>query len=92
MTSEILRDAIADLDLHDVIPQRPGLSPFLLLDGHGSRFQLPFLQYINNPEHPWVVCIGVPYGTSFWQVGDSTEQNGCYKMHLCLNLHVTLTI
>jgi len=29
-----------------------------------------------------VVCIGVPYGTSYWQVGDSPEQNGCYKMAL----------
>jgi hypothetical protein len=27
-------------------------------------------------------CIGVPYGTSYWQVGDSREQNGCFKMAL----------
>jgi len=26
------------------------------------------------------VCIGVPYGTSFWQVGDSAKQNGSFKM------------
>jgi hypothetical protein len=24
----------------------------------------------------------VPYGTSYWQVGDSSEQNGCFKMAL----------
>jgi hypothetical protein len=30
----------------------------------------------------WKACIGVPYGTSYWQVGDSTEQNGCFKMAL----------
>ena len=82
MTSEILRDAIADLDVQNVIPRQNNVSPFLLLDGHGSRFQLLFLQYINEPSHPWVVCIGVPYRTSYWQVGDSTEQNGCYKMYL----------
>jgi hypothetical protein len=58
----------------------PNVKPFLLLDGHGSRLELPFLSYVNNEEHPWVVCIGVPYGTSYWQVGDSTEQNGSYKM------------
>jgi len=58
----------------------PSVKPFLLLDGHGSRLELPFLSYVNNEEHPWVVCIGVPYGTSYWQVGDSTEQNGSYKM------------
>lgn len=26
--------------------------------------------------------MGVPYGTSYWQVGDSSEQNGCFKMAL----------
>jgi hypothetical protein len=26
--------------------------------------------------------IGVPYGMSYWQVGDSLEQNGSYKMAL----------
>jgi hypothetical protein len=25
------------------------------------------------------MCIGVPYGTSLWQVMDSIEQNGQYK-------------
>ena len=52
----------------------------MLLDGHGSRLQLPFLQYINTPKDHWVVCIGVPYGTALWQVGDSKEQNGSFNM------------
>ena len=39
-------------------------------------------EYINSPINPCNVCIGVPYGTSYWQVGDSTEQNGCFKMYL----------
>jgi hypothetical protein len=30
----------------------------------------------------WSVCIGVPYGTALWQVGDSTEQNGNFKMSM----------
>jgi hypothetical protein len=59
-----------------------GVPPFLLLDGHGSRFDLKFLQYINAVRTKWNVCIRVPYGTSYWQVGDSTEQNGCFKMAL----------
>jgi hypothetical protein len=29
---------------------------------------------------PWTCCIGVPYGTSMWQVGDSTEQDGTFKI------------
>ena len=28
------------------------------------------------------VCIGVPYGTAIWQVADSKEQNGSYKIAL----------
>jgi hypothetical protein len=39
-------------------------SQLLLLDGHGSHLEISFLQYINNPSHEWIVCIGVPYGTS----------------------------
>jgi hypothetical protein len=30
----------------------------------------------------WNVSIGLPYGTSYWKVGDSSEQNGCFKMAL----------
>ena len=40
------------------------------------------MKYITDPLHEWVVCIGVPYGTSLWQVGDSSEQNGSYKIEL----------
>ena len=54
----------------------------MLLDGHQSRLQLPFLNYINHPEDNWVVCIGVPYGTALWQVGDSKEQNGSFNMSM----------
>jgi len=57
-------------------------TPFLLLDGHGSRFELPFLNYIRSEETKWKVCIGVPYGTNLWQVGDSAQQNGAFKSKL----------
>jgi len=33
-------------------------------------------------KHKWDCCIGLPYGTFYWQVGDSSEQNGCFKMAL----------
>jgi hypothetical protein len=59
---------------------RTEATPFLLLDGHGSRFQLPFLDYITAEETKWTVCIGVPYGMHVWQVSDSSEQNGAFKM------------
>ena len=51
-----------------------------MLDGHGSRLELPFLKYINNKTTEWCVCLGVPYGTAYWQVGDSKEQNGSFNM------------
>jgi hypothetical protein len=44
--------------------------------------ELPFLQYIHDNAHPWVVCIGIPYGTHLWQVADSSELNGVFKMGL----------
>jgi len=39
-----------------------------------------FLEYINAEVTKWLVCLGTPYGTSYWQVGDSSEQNGMFKM------------
>ena len=68
-----LKDILRTLDELEVFPRVNGLKPFLLVDGHGSRLEIPFLEYINEPDHEWVVCIGVPYGTDLWQVGDSKE-------------------
>lgn len=73
------------IDNADVFDRSDGIHPFLLVDGHGSRFELPFLRYVNDAEgtgRKWNACVGVPYGTSYWQVGDSSEQNGCFKMEL----------
>ena len=49
------------------------------LDAHDTRFDLPFLEYIIAEEKRWYVCIGVPYGTSKWQVGDDKRLNGRFK-------------
>ncbi len=78
----ILKYMLAYLDSLDLFDRSTGLNPFLILDGHGSRFKFDFLEYINSNEHKWNVNIGLPYGTSYWQVGDSTKQNGCLKMAL----------
>jgi hypothetical protein len=83
ITSELLVSFLKHMDHLNLFPRDDDVFPFLLLDGHGSRLELPFLQYVNTSlEHKWVVCIGVPYGTSYWQVADSSEQNGSYKMAL----------
>ena len=80
VTSDILVDALKTLDHFDVIPRNDGVSTFLLLDGHSSRLQTSFLRYINTPEDNFVTCIGVPYGTALWQVGDSKEQNESFNI------------
>ena len=80
ITSELLASMLKHNDDCKGFNQTNSVPPFLLLNVHGSRFKLPFLEYINNVEHKWMVCIGVPYGTSIWQVGDSAKQNGSFKM------------
>jgi hypothetical protein len=80
ITSELLVHFLQHMDELDLFPRDDDVKPFLLLDDHGSCLELPFLQY--DPNHEWVVCIGVPYGISYWQVADSLEQNGSYKVAL----------
>ena len=80
ITSEFLVDICATLDHFKVFNRDDGAKPFILLDGHQSRIELPFLEYVNDPAHPWCACIGVPYGIDLWQVGDSEEQNGTFNM------------
>jgi hypothetical protein len=82
ITGTLLVQMLQAIDGVEVFNHTTGLNPFLLLDGHGSHFKLEFLKYINTTEHKWNCCIGLPYGTSYWQVGDSSEQNGCFKMPL----------
>ena len=71
------------MDSFDLFPRVTG-GPlnFLLIDGHVSRLQLTFLRYMNHPDHPWIVCLGLPNGTELWQVGYAAEQNGFWKMSI----------
>jgi hypothetical protein len=81
ITSAMLADMLSRIDIAGVFPrEQDGPKPFLLLDGHHSRFEIPFLNYIHDSQHEWVVCIGVPYGTHIWQVADSSEMNGAFKL------------
>ena len=80
ITSTILHDCLHHINKHVQWPE--GQCPALLLDGHQSRFEQDFLTYINNDETKWHAAIGVLYGTHLWQVGDSSEQNGVFKMEL----------
>ena len=84
ITGEILTDILRTLDHFEIfkVYRENGATPFLLVDGHQSRFSLSFLKYITDEENPWKVSIGVPYGTALWQVGDSYQQNGRFKISL----------
>jgi hypothetical protein len=82
ITSQMLADMLKAMDDHELFDRSDGSRPFLLLDGHHSRLELPFLDYIHGPGHEWTTCIGVPYGTHFWQVADAEEQNGCFSIAL----------
>jgi hypothetical protein len=55
-----------------------------LLDGHESHLSAVFVDYITETTHIWHVNLGVPHATSYWQVGDSSEQNGHFKCMLSL--------
>jgi hypothetical protein len=82
ITTKLLMEMLQFIDRHGVHDRSDGHLPFLLLDGHHSRLGVQFLDYICNPLHRWVVCIGVPYGTHLWQVADSAELNGSFKIAL----------
>ena len=83
ITSELFVKMLKRMDGLDLFPRtKNGPLPFILLDGHDSRFSIDFLRYINAEATKWVGCLGLPNGTAYWQVGDSSEQNGMYKMSL----------
>lgn len=82
INAEILVEILKRFD-DGIVTRQEGVTPFLLVDGHQSRLDHTFLSYINDENHKWRVCLGVPYGTSLWQVGDSSaEQNGAFKIYL----------
>ena len=52
-----------------------GMVPHICLDGHGSRFDANFLEYINDKSHKWIVCL-VASGRiiqAAWEVQDNIE-------------------
>ena len=86
-------DILKHLDIYGITDRNEGdPSPCLLVYGHGSRLSMPFLRYINNLDgdgekiaeanHEWNCYIGLPNGTAYWQVGDSSEQNRRFKVNI----------
>jgi hypothetical protein len=61
----MLADMLKAIDEQNVFDHSDGRRPFLLLDGHHSILELPFLDYIHGSGHKLTTCIGEPYGTHF---------------------------
>ena len=81
ITGAILVKILEYFDGLQLFQRTPGGPiPMLIVDGHQSRLDPKFVSYINNKSHEWRVCLGMPYATVLWQVGDASEQNGKFKM------------
>jgi hypothetical protein len=50
ITGDLLVAMLESINKLGVFDHSDGIAPFLLLDGHGSRFDLKFLRYINMDE------------------------------------------
>jgi hypothetical protein len=64
ITSQLLTSMLAKMDEHSLSDRSAGINPFLLCDGHGCRFEEPFLEYTLESDRRWTCCIGVPCVTS----------------------------
>ena len=63
ITSSILRVAFKCLDDLGMYERKPDRTPMAFFDAHDSCLQVEFLEYVNDPEHLWKFCIGLPNGT-----------------------------
>jgi hypothetical protein len=80
INSQLLTNMMSKMDDHSLFDRSDGVNPFLIYDGHGSRFEEVFLEYTVESNRHWTCFIGVSYGTSVWYLGDSPEQNGTCKI------------
>jgi hypothetical protein len=78
--SQLLINMLQRMDDLKLFNRSNGINPFLLYNRYRSRFEEPFLEYTLESGRPCTWCIGVPHGTSVWQVGDGVEQNGTFKI------------
>jgi hypothetical protein len=91
ITSQLLTNMLQTMDKLCLFNRSDGTNPCLLCDGHGSRFEEPFLAYTLESSTPWGCCISVSYGTLLWQVGDSEAQNGTFKVECKKSKAYTVT-
>ena len=71
ISSEILTEALKYLDQFNVFERRQdGPTSFGLLEGHGIRLLLKFLEYINSTktdgQRKWIFNLETPNLTDIW--------------------------
>jgi hypothetical protein len=87
MMGKILQDVFQKMDeqgitKHGKDENGVNYMPAMIFDGHRSRLEMDFVSYITDKSHEWKCILGVPYGTSVWQLHDDKWQNGTFKMAL----------
>jgi hypothetical protein len=80
ITTKALTDMLRYMDKLEVFDRSDGVPPMIILEGHNSRFNSEYLDYCSDNEHVWTPMLEVPYTTNLWQVGDSSHQNGAFKI------------
>jgi hypothetical protein len=81
ITGEILVEILTYFDSIDLFLRVPGGPiPMLIVNGHQSHLAPVLVEYINDKNNTWKVCLGIPYATTLCQVGDASEQNGMVKL------------
>jgi hypothetical protein len=80
ITTEELTLMLNYMDELGLIERSDRIYPMVIFDGRISRIMGPFLEYVNNLQHWWRAMLDIPYGTHLWQVRDSAEQNGAFKI------------
>ena len=72
ISGQILVEILEYFDSIDLFPRAPGGPiPMMILYRNQSRLDLTLINYINDDGHPWKICLGVPYATVIWQVGEN---------------------
>ena len=65
ITGEILVKVLQHFDGIDLFPR---------VDNGPIPVLIPlFVEYINNRNHKWKVCLGVSYATTLWQIGNVSD-------------------
>lgn len=79
LDGDVLLEICQFLDRLNLYDRSTGVKPFLLLDGYEAKFGLPFLDYVKDMNHEWVVSCGLHHKTHLLNVANALEFNESFK-------------